>query len=262
MQSQDSVLVTGAAAGIGRAIATRFARAGYRVAAFDVDLAGLESLRAAVPEDRLLIGELDVRDAAAWQEAVDRVAAANGGELRVLVNNAGVLEAGAFAQIPLTKQRRVLEVNAIGTLNGCHTAYPLLKATPGAHVLNLCSSSAIYGQAELATYSASKFAVRGLTEALDLEWASDDITVQALWPLFVNTGMVKDVDIASTRALGVHLTPEQVAEVALEAVSSHGRRPFGSVHRGVGLPSRVFMAAASISPSWANRFTNKMIGRR
>lgn len=186
MQSSASVLVTGAAAGIGRAITLRFLRAGYRVAAFDIDTEGLASLSAQTPGSQLTTGELDVRDPAAWQEALAQVSVLTGGQLQVLINNAGILASGRFADIPLASQRRIIDVNVVGTLNGCHAAYPLLKATPGAQVLNLCSSSAIYGQPEPAIYSASKFAVRGLTEALDLEWRQEDIRVRALWPLFVN----------------------------------------------------------------------------
>lgn len=262
MPTPDTVLVTGAAAGIGRALAIRFAAAGYHVAAFDIDQSGLESLRPHVPQERLTVGTLDVRDADSWERAVQQVSERTDGRLNVLINNAGVLRSGRFSELALAAQRQVIEVNTIGTLNGCHTAFPLLQKTAGAQVLNLCSASAIYGQPDLAAYSASKFAVRGLTEALDLEWAEDDISVRALWPLFVDTGMLKGVDIGSTRALGVHLTPEQVADTALKMVQPPRGPRLRGVHHGVGIPARVFMAAASVSPDWANRLTNKMIAAR
>lgn len=262
MHTAQTILVTGAAAGIGRSLALRFGAAGYHVAAFDVDVNGLESLRTHVPQDRLTVGALDVRDADAWERVIEQVSQTTGGRLHVLINNAGILRSGRFSEVPLAAQRQIIEVNTLGTLNGCHTAYRLLKQTPGAQVLNLCSASAIYGQPDLAAYSASKFAVRGLTEALDLEWAEDDISVRALWPLFVDTGMLEGVDIGSTRALGVHLTPEQVAATALKMVQSPPRPRLRGVHHGVGIPARVFMAAASVSPDWANRRTNKMIAAR
>lgn len=106
--------------------------------------------------------------------------AASGGRLDVLVNNAGILQSGAFADIALADQQRAVEVNVIGVLNGWWTAHPVLNEAAGSHVINLCSASAIYGQPELATSSATKFAVRGLSEALDLEWEDDDITVTAI----------------------------------------------------------------------------------
>jgi NAD(P)-dependent dehydrogenase (short-subunit alcohol dehydrogenase family) len=163
--TQRTALVTGAAAGIGRAITSALVARGWRVGAFDIDESGLATLSGS----SVLTGRLDT--------------------------------------IPLADQQRAVEVNVTGVLNGCHTAYPYLRATPGAQVVNLCSASAIYGQPELATYSATKFAVRGLTEALDLEWEDDDITVTAIWPLFVNTAMVDGMDVGAQRRLGVRLPP-------------------------------------------------------
>lgn len=247
--------MTGAAAGIGRAIAGRFVAEGFLVGAYDVDVAGLESL-ADEFGDAVVTGHLDVRDADAWRCALTDLTGRSGGTLDVLVNNAGILQAGEFAQIPLQAQQRTVEVNVIGMLNGCHTAYPYLKLTPGAHVLNLASASAIYGQPELATYSATKFAVRGLTEALDLEWAKDDITVRAIWPLFVNTGMVVGVDTGSTRSLGVRLTANDVAAEVVKLI--HSDRGLG-VHRGVGRQAKLMLASSQISPSWVLRLLNRRV---
>jgi len=257
-----SVLITGAAAGIGRATALRFAANGYLVGAFDVDTDGLAALAAELG-DRHVTGELDVRDAPGWQSALDSVTERTGGTLDVLVNNAGILRSGWFAEIPLADQQRIIEVNVTGVLNGCHTAYPYLKRTPGAHVVNLASASAIYGQPELAAYSASKFAVRGLTEALDLEWAADDITVRAVWPLFVDTAMVDGMDIASTRSLGVRLTVDDVAEAVYDAVQPRrGLGPkLGSVHLAVGRQAKLMRAASDIAPSWMSRLVNKRLTR-
>lgn len=249
-----TILVTGAAAGIGRAIVLKFAEAGYRVGAFDVDEVGLASLAAEVGvRAEIVTGRMDVRSPDDWQQALGSFIGDGG--LDVLVNNAGILQGGPFAEIPLADQTRTVEVNAIGVLNGCHTSYPHLKRA-GGHVLNLCSASAIYGQPELVTYSATKFAVRGLTEALDLEWEKDGIKVSALWPLFVKTHMTDDLDIGSTRSLGINLTVDDVAKQAWKAVVS--RRQY-SPHHGVGLQSRISMTASSIAPSPLTRIVNKYL---
>jgi NADP-dependent 3-hydroxy acid dehydrogenase YdfG len=252
-----TVLVTGAAAGIGRAVSVRFAAEGYLVGAYDVDAAGLETLAAELRES-VITGVLDVRDAAAWRSSLAELTAASGGRLDVLVNNAGILQSGLFADLSLEAQQRIVEVNVTGVLNGCHTAYPFLKATPGAHVVNLASASAIYGQPELATYSATKFAVRGLSEALDLEWEQDDIGVTALWPLFVATHMVEGMDTGATRTLGVRLTAADVADAVLAAVGTRRRRPH-TVHRGVGRQARVMLAGSQVAPSWVLRRINRRI---
>lgn len=261
-----TVLVTGAAAGIGRAIAVRFARAGYRVGAYDVDAAGLDTLAAELGdlEVPVVTGILDVRDAAAWQERLQELTAASDGSLDVLVNNAGVLRSGRFADIPLDAQQAIIDINVTGVLNGCHAAYPFLRAARQAgrpaHVVNLASASAIYGQPDLATYSASKFAVRGLTEALDLEWAADGIAVTALWPLFVDTGMVTGMETGATRSLGVRLTADDVAEAALAAVQP--RRGLHRVHRAVGRQARSLLASSQVAPSALLRVLNRRIASR
>ena len=167
---------------------------------------------------------------------------------------------GRLDTIPLADQQRAVEVNVTGVLNGCHTAYPYLRAAPGAQVVNLCSASAIYGQPELATYSATKFAVRGLTEALDLEWEDDDITVTAIWPLFVNTAMVDGTDVGAQRRLGVRLTPDDVAAEVMDVVEVGGRLPH-RVHRAVGAQAKAMLAASAMSPSWLNRLVNARITR-
>lgn len=189
--------------------------------------------------------------------------AASGGRLDVLVNNAGILQSGAFVHIPLADQQRAVEVNVIGVPKGCWTAHPLLKQTAGSHVVNLCSASAIYGQPELATYSATKFAVRGLSEALDLEWEDDDITVTAIWLLFVDTAMVDGMDVGAQRKLGVRLTAEDVAAVIIDTVVTSERRiPLPrTVHRGVGRQAKALLASSAVGPSWLNRLVNRRLGR-
>ena len=221
--TRQTVMITGATAGIGRATALRFAEEGYRVAAYGRNPVALDSLREELGSEHI-VETLDVRDVDGWTARLAELADVTGGTLDVLVNNAGILSSGHFAEIPLEDQRRIIDVNVSGLINGCHSAYPYLRATPGAHVVNMCSASAVYGQRELATYSASKFAMRGLTEALDLEWAGDDITVSSVWPLYVETGMLDDVDIATTRNVGVGLTADDVANTVLSIVNN---RQFG-----------------------------------
>lgn len=258
-EATPTIFISGAAAGIGRATAVAFARRGYRVGAYDIDLAGLTTLREEITAlgCEVVTGRLDVSDAAGWAEQLESFTG-DSGRLNILVNNAGVLSAGRFEDIPLATQRQMVDVNVHGTMAGMHTAFPYLRDTPGAQVVNLCSASAIYGQPELATYSATKFAVRGLTEALELEWRRHDIRVIAMWPLFVATAMVDGLDTASSKALGVHLSAQDVAE-EIYAATHPTRNWLPRVHYPVGRQTKMFAAVAQVSPNWVQRLLNKTV---
>lgn len=259
MAAPESVFVTGAARGIGLAIVRRFAAAGYAVGAVDVDEAGLAALK----DDAIHHGwsvrtsVMDVTDIEAWQRCLREFAATTGGRLDILVNNAGLLAAGQFVDIGAARHKQQVDVNVTGVMFGCHAAFEYLRYTPGARLLNMCSASAIYGQAELASYSATKFAVRGLTEALEIEWRPHDIAVMALWPLFVDTAMLTGVKTGSTESLGINLTVDDVADAAWRAL--HRRSRWAKVHFPVGGQTKFMYHLSQLSPAWATRLVNKRI---
>ena len=256
-----TVFISGAAAGIGRATALAFARRGYRVGAYDIDAAGLATLRDEITGrgGDVVVGSLDVTDAAEWARQLEAFTAP-ARRLDILVNNAGVLSSGRFEEIPLEVQRRMIDINFYGTLAGLHAAFDYLRNTPGAQVVNLCSASAIYGQPELAVYSATKFGVRGITEALELEWSRYGIRVMAMWPLFVATAMVDGMETGSTKSLGVHLTPNDVAE-AIYSATHPDRTWLPRVHYPVGRQTKVLAALSQVSPNWVQRLMNKTVSR-
>ncbi|WP_199203360.1 SDR family oxidoreductase [Mycobacterium sp. shizuoka-1] len=256
-----AVFITGAAAGIGRATALTFARHGYRVGAYDVDLAGLATLSdeiTALGAD-VATGPLDVTDPAEWSARLSEFTAPTG-KLDILVNNAGVLTAGPFQDVPLTTHRAMIDINFSGALAGLHAAFPYLRDTAHAQVVNMCSASALYGQPELATYSATKFALRALTEALELEWRRYDIRVLAMWPLFVKTAMTDGVETGSTKSLGVNLGPDDVAAAVYAA--THRRRGLPTrVHFPVGRQTSVLATLSQVSPNWLQRLLTKTLTR-
>lgn len=252
-----TVFITGAAAGIGRATALTFARKGWTVGGYDLDEAGLTTLVSEVEAvgATAVVGRLDVTDADAFRDAVDDFVRQTG-RLDVLVNNAGILLAGKFEDIDVARHQKEIDVNVRGVVNGAHAAHPHLK--PGSTLVNLCSASAIYGQAELANYSATKFFVRGLTEALDIEWGPQGIRVVALWPLFVQTAMLDGVRTGTTDTLGVRLGPQDVADEILATVEpGRAARAIHQVHFPVGRQTQVLSVASRFSPAWLTRVVNK-----
>ena len=255
--SPRAIFITGAASGIGRETAKLFAARGYRVGAADLDEAGLGSLAAELGAERCQTGRLDVRDAAAYQERIDAFGAWTGGRLDVLFNCAGIMKMAPFDQTPLADHARTVEVNVIGVLNGIHTAFGLLKATPGSHIVTMGSASGIYGVPDLATYSASKFFVRGLTEGLNLEFEKHGITVTDLMPLYVDTPMVRTqtYQAGSLKTFGAKLTPQQIAEIVWKA--AHGKK----VHWKPGLLLKTLDYLGGAFP-FVSRPTMKMVDRR
>jgi NAD(P)-dependent dehydrogenase (short-subunit alcohol dehydrogenase family) len=252
---QPCVLISGAAAGIGRATARLFASHGWMVGIGDVDEPGLALLQAELGERGIAL-RLDVTRPADWQSALEAFFARTG-RLDVLVNNAGILISGPFESNALARHEALVDVNIKGVLYGCFAAREYLARTPGARLVNMSSSAAIYGQAALATYSATKFAVRGLTEALNIEWQDQGIRVMDVMPLFVQTGMVKDMNAASVRRLGVRLTPEDVASVIYRAATYRGS--IGKVHWPVGLGAKLLHAMNGAGPDRLARFVARRI---
>jgi short-subunit dehydrogenase len=261
MPATRSVFITGAAAGIGRATALTFARNGYIVGGYDIDEAGLVSLADEISGlgGTIVTGHLDVTDSDETARRISAFAEVAEGRLSVMINNAGILRAGRFEEIDLAAQLMEVDINAKGVVNGLYAAFPHLRATPNAVVVNMASASAIYGQAELATYSATKFFVRGITEALDIEWNKYGIRVISMWPLYVNTAMTDNVKTGTTESLGIRLTAQDVADAIVAAVEpSVVRRAIRQVHFPVGVQTKASALTGRL-PFWMQRLVNKRI---
>ncbi|OBA61008.1 SDR family oxidoreductase [Gordonia sp. 852002-10350_SCH5691597] len=255
----SSIFITGGAAGIGLATAERFAREGWTVGVYDVDNDALDKVKANHPD--FITGKIDVRDPKEWDDALADFTAHTGGTLDVLDNNAGVLTEGKLADISPDAVRRQIDIDALGVTLGAQAAHKYLKKTPGSHLVNIASASAIYGQPGIATYSASKFYVAGLTEALELEWEPDGIRVVSIWPLWAKTALAAN-DAKSTKTLGVRITPEQVADKIWESV--HPTKNDLRLHRtsySVGTQTLVLGNAAKFIPNSLNRLVNKVIAQ-
>ena len=257
---RKAIFITGGGSGIGRAVAQRFAREGWLVGLADVNEAGLAETAALLPDGASWTHRLDVRDRAAWDVALAAFATASGGRLDVLFNNAGVAHGGPFADNPQSEIDQLIDVNFRGVVNGAHAAYPLLKATPGSCLLNTASAAGIYGAAGLAVYSATKFAVRAMTEALDIEWAGDGIRVRDLMPGFIDTPLLTPPAHAGTNQsmresvveAGLEFTPvEVVADTAWAAVTSP------KLHHLVGKTARRLAFSARWMPG---RLRKSLVG--
>lgn len=172
--------VTGASRGLGRAFVEAALAAGDRVAGLARDVSPLADLAATHP-DRLLALPADVTDRAAVFAAVD-TALARFDRLDVVVNNAGALFAGMVEEFTEAQARAQLEVNFFGALWGSQAVLPRLRAQRGGHLVQISSIGGLGGFPSTGLYSASKFALEGLSEALAAEAAGFGVKVTIVQP--------------------------------------------------------------------------------
>lgn len=219
---RKSIFITGGASGMGRETAKLFADKGWFVGAFDVNEAGLDSLKAELGEANCLVRRLDVTDRMDYRAALAAFAEATNGKMDILFNNAGIGPPGMFDQQPFEQIMAIVQVNLVGVLIGIHEGVGLLKATPGSMCFTTSSSSATYGMPGIAVYSATKHAVKGLTEALAIEFKMYGIKVADVLPGLIDTPILPagTAERAPTEGMFRAIPPIEVARVVWEAYGS------------------------------------------
>ncbi len=229
--SDGVAVVTGAGSGIGRGLAHRLAAAGSAVALADVDKAGLMETAASLSGKRASATThvVDVADEAAVRAFAEDVVARHG-RVTLLINNAGVALYGRFEEISLDDLRWLMGVNFWGTVYGVKYFLPILKQQPQAHIVNLSSVFGLVAPAGQSAYSASKFAVRGFTEALRHELEGTSVSVSCVHPAGVKTAIARRAKLgantpATARDQGIALldqvsktSPDDAAARILEGV--------------------------------------------
>jgi short-subunit dehydrogenase len=192
-------VVTGAGSGIGRALAQQLFAAGSALAIADIDEKGLTETAALLTSKPAALSThaLDVADEAAVKDFAEEVVARHG-RVTLLINNAGVALHGTFEEISLDDLRWLLGINFWGVVHGVKYFLPILKQQPRAQIVNLSSVFGIIAPAGQSAYSASKFAVRGFTEAVRHELEGTSVSVSCVHPGGIHT------PIAKRARLGAH----------------------------------------------------------
>jgi NAD(P)-dependent dehydrogenase (short-subunit alcohol dehydrogenase family) len=225
-------LVTGAASGIGAAIATRFLHSGAEVWAVDRDGPALERLRAELHGAERWHGcVVDLADAAACERLAAEVQARRPAGLDVLVNNAGIGAVGTILQTPVPELERLLQVNVTAVYRLSRLFLPAMIARRSGSIVNLASIGGVVGLRERAAYCATKFAVVGLTKAMALDHAGDNVRVNCICPARVETPFVAARlreypdperayrEMSASQPLGRMGRPEEIAAAAVYLAS-------------------------------------------
>ena len=248
---RKSIFITGAASGIGAETARLFKSRGWFCGLYDIDEAGLKGVADEIGADNCHVATLNVTKREDWAAAMAGFSEATGGKMNVLFNNAGIGRHGWFEDVPPEEADLVVDVNVKGVINGIYASIPLLKDTDEARIVNTASTAGVVGSPRLAVYSATKFAVRGLTEALDVELSGLGIRCTSLMPWFIDTPIL---DMGPTEGANVKMADEirengqdvypvsLAAETAWEA--AHGK----DVHYMAGKRAKQARFAARFMP--------------
>ncbi len=239
-----TALITGAAGGIGTALAHALHDAGCQLVLTDIAPEGLPDLPGALHR------ALDVADAAAWSALAGEL-----DTLDLLVHNAGVTVHGPYAEMTPEDVDWLLGINLRGTLYGTTAMLPLLRQSGDAHIVTIASMSALFGTPLQATYCASKYALRGFAGGLRIELAADGIGVTAVLPGTIKTSFLANArthDAAESawmaeQMLRVGTAPETVARAVLKGVLRNRAEVL------VGLDAHAMGAVQRLAPATFHR---------
>lgn len=205
------IVVTGAASGIGRALAQQLSTLGAHLALSDINMAELETTQASLSgSGKVTLHTLNVADRAAWEAYAEQVVADHG-HVDGIINNAGVALSETIENMTYEDMEWITNINYWGVVYGTKTFLPLLKQRPESCIINISSVFGIIALPTQAAYNATKFAVRGFTEALRQELVKTSVFVTTVHPGGIKTNIVNNGRIHASMT-GEELSQEQQAK--------------------------------------------------
>ncbi|MDT5082257.1 MAG: hypothetical protein QOJ80_6894 [Mycobacterium sp.] len=249
--SGKTIVITGAARGIGYATAKALLARGAQVVIGDRDVAKLESAVAALSELGMASGHpLDVTDPESFGAFLDKARTDGSGRVDVLINNAGVMPIGHFLEQTDEAIRTSIEVNFSGVLTGCRKVLPEMVRRRSGHIVNVASLAGVMAVPGQVVYAGTKFAVVGLSTALADEFAPQGVEVSVVMPPFTNTEL-----ISGTKPVAANkpVEPEAIAAAIVKVLDKP--KTHVSVPSAVRLPLTVIAMLGPRGRRWVQRRT-------
>lgn len=213
--NNKTAVVTGAASGIGKEITIQLLQAGAKVTATDINEAGLEELKKAIPSNgQLEIKALDVVDRAAFEHVIMEVKKRYG-VLDYIFNNAGIAVFGEVKAMSPEQWDRIIDINIKGVVNGTHAAYKIMSAQGHGHIVNTASGAGLMPIPLMTAYCMTKYAVVGLSTSLREEAKRYNVKVTAICPGVIGTNIFKATDSNDFDVVAMH-QKAQIKELPVE----------------------------------------------
>lgn len=227
MASNRRIFITGGASGLGRALAERYARAGWRVCIGDLDVERcaetLSVLQQHSPQSHALAcnvtREEDLQAAADWLKQ-------HWNGVDVVVNNAGVAQMGGIGDATMADWQWIVDINLLGVVRGCKVFAPLLRAQGGGKLVNIASMAGLVYMPHAGAYNATKAAVVALSETLQLELEADRIGVSVVCPAFFRTALAQNMRASNPQLENMtkrlveraRIGPDEIAQLIFEGI--------------------------------------------
>ena len=223
MREHYNILLTGAAGGIGSVIAKHFAASGHALLLTDINSEPLEELAGRLRTDHHAKVQVVAADLTNGEHRNRLVCEARAFNVDVLINAAGYNRFGLLENISDADVERIFSINVLSPILLCKALLPLLTTHDSAHIVNIGSTFGSLGYAGFASYSASKFSLRGFSEALRRELADTGVQVHYLAPRAVKTAFNEDAVNQMNAALGVAMDSPEVIPGAIARMMEHGQ---------------------------------------
>jgi NAD(P)-dependent dehydrogenase (short-subunit alcohol dehydrogenase family) len=229
MAPNQRIFITGGASGLGKAIAVRFARAGWKVCIADLNEARGAEAVSALGADALFL-RCDVTREEDLRAVADQLQSRWGG-VDVVVNNAGVAQAGAIEDVSIDDWRWIIDINLLGVVRGCRVFTPVFKRQGHGHFVNVASMAGLLDVPMMSSYNATKAAVVSLSETLHNELAEANIGVSVVCPSFFKTNLTDslrttDPKLGATMARLLERSPITADDIANDVFRAVEQREF------------------------------------